>query len=169
MDYQKIFQELSRNQQVFKALLGDTGSVQVQWKSSPDKWSLLEIVCHLYDEEREDFRARIRHVFETPGSPMPPLNPTGWVQERKYAQQDYMEKLTAFLQERAQSIEWLLSLSDPPWYNAYHHPTFGALTARMFLVNWLAHDYLHFRQITRLKYDYLKQVSGESLDYAGSW
>jgi hypothetical protein len=39
----------------------------------------------------------------------------------------------------------------------------------MFLHNWLAHDYLHIRQIIRIKYDYLKKTSGEILLYAGEW
>ena len=28
---------------------------------------------------------------------------------------------------------------------------------------------LHIRQITRLKYDYLKEISNENLRYAGNW
>ncbi len=43
------------------------------------------------------------------------------------------------------------------------------MTAKMFLSNWLAHDYLHIRQITKLKYDYLKQLTNEDLNYAGNW
>jgi len=43
------------------------------------------------------------------------------------------------------------------------------MTASMFFSNWLAHDYLHIRQITRLKYDYLKQLTNEDLSYAGTW
>jgi hypothetical protein len=169
MDYVKIIGELSRNRQVFSDLLAEVAKEQVLWKSHPEKWCLLEIVCHLYDEEREDFRARLKHVLETPNNPLPSINPVGWVTERKYLQQDYQEKLKGFLEERKNSIAWLQSLSNPPWYNAYMHPKFGAMTAKMFLTNWVAHDYLHFRQITKLKYDYLAQISGETLDYAGAW
>lgn len=28
---------------------------------APEKWCLLEIVFHLYDEEREEFRARVNY------------------------------------------------------------------------------------------------------------
>ena len=37
----------------------------------------------------------------------------------------------------------------------------------MFLVNWVAHDYLHVRQILKNKYAWMQDVSGEKLDYAG--
>jgi hypothetical protein len=33
----------------------------------------------------------------------------------------------------------------------------------------MAHDLLHIRQITKLKYDYLKYLSGQGLSYAGDW
>ena len=169
MDYLKIFGELARNEQVFSHLLKGVDKEQYHWKSHPDKWCLLEIVCHLYDEEREDFRARLKHVLETPNEPLPSIDPVAWVKDRKYLQQDYEDRLKSFLEERTMSVAWLKSLTDPAWYNAYRHPKFGAMTAKMFLTNWLAHDYLHIRQITRLKFEYLQQISAETLGYAGTW
>lgn len=139
------------------------------WKPSPEKWCLLEIVCHLYDIEREDFRARTKHLMESTTAPLPSVDPQGWVETRSYIQQNYHDKLNDFLMEREQSIKWLQSLSNPKWENVYEHPKFGKMTAKMFLSNWLAHDYLHIRQITKLKYDYLKQLTNEDLNYAGNW
>jgi uncharacterized protein YutE (UPF0331/DUF86 family) len=43
------------------------------------------------------------------------------------------------------------------------------LSAKMIFKNWLAHDYLHIRQIIRLKFEYLKGFTGENLSYAGDW
>ena len=84
-------------------------------------------------------------------------------------EQDFDQHLDAFLAERRASLHWLKHLSNPNWDNAYQHPKFGPLTANMFLSNWLAHDYLHMRQITRIKYQYVGKTSGESLRYAGTW
>ena len=164
-----IINQLELNGEVFDDLLTGVPKEQIAWKPDPDKWSLLEVVCHLHDEEREDFRARLRHVLDTPRDPLPSINPVAWVTEREYIKQDFGGMLKKFLAERAGSIDWLRSLKAPTWDNAYQHPKFGAMSARMFLVNWLAHDYFHFRQITRLKYVFLKEFGGEPLDYAGSW
>lgn len=169
MNHTKIIQELNRNQQVFKALLSDTSKEACLWKPKPEKWCLLEIVCHLYDEEYEDFRARTRHTLETPDKPAPPIDPEAWVEQRQYMQQDFSEILDKFLAERRTSVHWLKSLSHPNWNNTYQHPELGAMSAKMFLSNWLAHDYLHIRQILNLKFEYLKQLSNENLSYAGSW
>lgn len=164
-----IINGLSDNRIILKDLLFDLKEEIFLWKPYSEKWCLLEIVCHLYDEEREDFRARTRHVLETPTEPLAPIDPQGWVEDRNYIKEDYGEKLNNFLTEREHSIKWLQTLSNQQWDNAYEHPKFGKMTAKMFLCNWVAHDYLHIRQIVKLKYDYLKQLSNEDLNYAGNW
>jgi hypothetical protein len=151
-------------------MLSNVAEDENRWKPAPEKWSLLEVVCHLYDEERENFRARLKHTLEHPELPLPATDPVGWVLSRGYAGQNYSEKVQAFLDERAQSIEWLRSLENPKWKNAYQHPTHGALSAEFFLANWLAHDYLHLRQIVSLKYHYLTAANiSTRFDYAGEW
>ena len=160
---------LAANANTFKAMLSGVPKEIHLWKPAPDKWCLLEIACHLFDEEREDFRLRVKHALFTPELPLSPINPQGWVTERKYMEEDYEKKVTSFLAERAGSVKWLESLSNPNWKSAHQHPKFGAMSAELFLANWLAHDYLHFRQITRTKYLYLKGHSGILLDYAGEW
>jgi hypothetical protein len=169
MNYSGIILELKRNVAIFSSLLTGLSKEEYTWKPAPEKWCLLEIICHLYDEEREDFRARLKQVLENPDLPLPPIDPVGWVSQRNYMQQNFEEKIRQFTEERKQSIAWLESLSSPEWKNAYVHPKFGPLSAELFLANWLEHDYLHFRQILGVKHFYLKEKSGESLDYAGNW
>ena len=169
MVHSDIISALKRNKDVFNAFLSGLPKGIYEWKPAPEKWCLLEIVCHLYDEEREDFRARLKHTFETPDAPMSSINPPQWVVDRKYMEQDYEEMLANFLLERDTSIAWLEGLQTPAWKNIHYHPTLGPLSAEKFLVNWLAHDYLHYRQITATKYFYLQAHADESLDYAGNW
>ncbi len=70
-----IIEELDKNRFVFENLLKNKNEEEYLWKPSPDKWCLLEIICHLYDEEREDFRARTKHTLETPNEPLPKIDP----------------------------------------------------------------------------------------------
>ncbi len=161
--------EFSSNIRTFESLLTNVSSEQVQWKQDPTKWSMLEVGCHLYDEEREDFRTRLKLVLETPEKSFPSIDPTGWVIERNYASQNFDKIVQLFIQERKNSIEWLKSLQSAKWDNAYLHLKLGPMSAKFIIANWLAHDYLHIRQIIKLKYDYLKELSKESLSYAGDW
>ena len=166
-----IIEQLERNKAVFHDLLKHENKTVILWKQSPDKWNLLEIVCHLFDEERNDFRFRVQWVLEKPGQTPPPIDPIAWMTENNYSGQDYDNKLEAFINERKTSISWLrsLNLGHVNWDNSYEHSKLGVLTARFFLENWLAHDYLHIRQILKLKFDFLNSHPGTDLKYAGNW
>ena len=164
-----IIEQLKVNKLVFNDLFKDVNEDMFLWKQSPEKWCLLEILCHLYDEEREDFRFRVQWVLEKPNTIPPPFNPLNWVTERNYISQNYGEKLSGFINEREYSLQWLSTLIDVNWRQSFEHPKLGTLSAKYFLTNWLAHDYLHLKQILKLKFDYLKYQFGEGLDYAGAW
>ena len=43
------------------------------------------------------------------------------------------------------------------------------MSVKLFLSNWLAHDYLHIKQITRYRYNYLEEKTAINLQYAGNW
>ena len=162
-----ITDKLDSNREQFKLALSGLTREEYLWKPKPEKWCLLEVVCHLHDEEREDFRERVKLLLENPGTPFRKIDPVAWVAERKYMEQDFDYMLKQFMAERAATVKWLRDLKEPRWDNAYNHPKVGPVTAKLIFTNWLAHDYLHLRQILKLKYDYLKTTSGEKMDYAG--
>ncbi|HEX2901019.1 MAG TPA: DinB family protein [Bacteroidia bacterium] len=164
-----ILDELERNAAIFEALLLDLPTELVQWRPAPDKWNILEIVCHLRDEERDDFRKRVHQTLTDPSVAPPSIDPEGWVKARQYAEQEYALVLESFADARRASVTWLRALDHPQWTNTWQHPQLGPLSAESFLNNWLAHDYLHIRQILQRKFGYLQQVSGNDLSYAGEW
>ena len=168
--YNQIFKQLETNSSTFKSLLDNISDEQSKWKPKPEKWSLLEIVNHLYDEEREDFRQRIMNIFENPEKEWAPIAPAEWVKGREYAKRDFKTSLSNFLDERKKSIEWLKSLDSPNWKAVHIHPKLGEMSAEKLLANWLAHDYLHIRQITFMHWSYLCHIAPSiNLDYAGIW
>ena len=166
---QAIIEALDNNKSMFNDLLKGIEQEQYLWRQTPDKWCLLEIICHLYDEERFDFRFRTKWVLERPNEIPPLFNQLDWIKEHDYMSQDFLNMLKKFNAERDASLIWLRSLKDPKWKNSFKHPKLGTLTADSFLKNWLAHDYLHMRQILRLKFDYLSHRTGDDLAYAGTW
>ena len=56
MEFQKLYQELTQSAEMIQALLAGISQEEAQVKPNQDSWSILEVVCHLYDGEREDFR-----------------------------------------------------------------------------------------------------------------
>jgi hypothetical protein len=161
---------LTANAKTIAALVHGVSDEQARWKPSPEEWSILEIVNHLSDEEREDFRTRVDFTLHRPEAAWPSIDPEGWVAERGYQQRDPATSLEAFLSERRASLEWLASLQHPDWDSIHHHPALGSMTAGEVLGAWLAHDHLHLRQLNQLHWQYLSlHVSQGSLDYAGGW
>ena len=169
MIYNHIIEMLEGNASTFKSMLENTSTDQARWKPSAEKWSLLEVTNHLYDEEREDFRQRLKNVLEDPRKPWSPIDPANWVVERAYNQREINKSLDNFLAERRRSVEWLKNLRSPGWQATHHHPKMGKMSAEKLLANWLAHDYLHIRQICFLQWSYLSnQTPSINLEYAGN-
>ena len=164
-----VIKQLERNKNVFESILISKTKNEYLWRPSSEKWCLLEIICHLLDEEREDFRARVKHTLENPKDALKPIDPKGWVKERNYMTRDYNQTLQTFLKEGIASISWLKTHTDAHWGKTVGHPKLGELSAELFLTNWLAHDYLHIRQILKYEYHYLREKTNIDLSYAGNW
>ncbi len=126
----------------FTGLEDDTA----RWKEEPHRWSLLEILCHLHDEERLDFRKRIELTLRDPAIDWPSIFPGRWVAERDYNSMNVDHTLIKYRHEREKSIEWLRSLTGADWDRAKTHPKLGILRAGDLLVSWIAHDLVHIRQ-----------------------
>ena len=167
MDIPYFITSLQLSGQKIKAALEGVTQEQVIWKPEPKKWSILEVVSHLYDEERDDFRKLIYHVLHSPDEEWPLVEPEQWAADREYNKNDYTNTLENFLRERAESLGWLEQLTSPDWTQVHHHPTEGKLTAADFLAAWAAHDYLHLTQIAGIQAGYLNvMASPYSTSYA---
>jgi hypothetical protein len=152
-----------------QALVQGVTDEQARWKPDPTSWSVLEVVCHLLDEERSDFRVRLDLTLHRPGEPWPGINPQGWVTEREYNSQDPAASLTAFLREREASIAWLQGLPPPDWSISREAP-WGTITAGDLMAAWVAHDLLHMRQLVELRWSLTRaELAPHSVEYAGQW
>ena len=168
MDHSAIVAQLGVNVGVFTHLFQNLSEDQARWKPDEDRWSMLEVICHLYDEEREDFRQRLQLTLDNPEQKWPPIDPEGWVLDRSYNQRDLDQSLNNFFKEREKSLQWLDHLQSPAWQSTHQHPQMGPLSAELILANWLAHDYFHIRQAADIHFTYLtRAVRPISLSYSG--
>lgn len=169
MNLEYITDRMAANAKAVEALLRGVSDTQARWQPAPESWSLLEVICHLYDEEREDFRTRLDYALHRPGEPWPPIDPRGWVTGRAYNRRHLRGVLSAWLDERARSLEWLATLKSADWEASVQAP-WGAMRAGDLLAAWPAHDHLHIRQMNELHYAWHKsQAQPFSVAYAGEW
>lgn len=168
LDYAK--NQLIHSARTIQSIVFGIGSEQAHWKPRPEDWSLVEVMAHLYDEEREDFRARIKLIFADPEQSWPGIDPEGWAVERRYNERQLGDVLNDFLEERQRSIDWLNSLEAPDWDLAGTHPLGFSMAAGHLLAAWVAHDFLHIRQMNALLYKWtVQQVKPYTVMYAGEW
>lgn len=165
---QGLIDRLSRGAEAIRALLDGADDEEARFRPPSGGWSILEVVCHLKDEEAEDFRQRLRLTLESPSAEWPGIDPARWVTERRYAERALRPEIDGFLAERAKSLAWLLSLRAPDWSSTHTHPRFGSMAAGDLLASWVAHDLLHVRQIARLRYEHARTLAAPYRpDYAG--
>lgn len=164
-----LYQELQHSTQMLRALLAGVPPEAARLKPNEDSWSILEVVCHLYDEEREDFREHLDFILHRQPEEWHTIDPEGWVTERNYNEQNFAEMQEKFFIEREQSLAWLDALQDPDWEKTYTTP-YRTISAGEMFACWVAHDNLHIRQLVELRRWRLETITKPyDLEYAGDW
>ncbi len=169
MDLHWLIQRLEQQAEVIRRLATGVSAEEARWRPAEDAWSLVEVVAHLCDEEREDFRPRLDITLSRPEEPFPPIAPDVWVTARAYRTRELNQVLEEFLRERVKSVAWLRGLGAPDWQAA--HPTsWGNIRAGDLLAAWVAHDLHHIRQMTEWHHARLAhRVRPYTTRYAGEW
>ncbi len=169
IDLPEITRQLSSNAQAIRALVGSISPEQAAWKPDPQTWCMQEVMEHVYNEERVDFRRHLQEMFSSPPRPWNGIR-VEWVNPA-----NLRAALDGFLDERAASLAWLQGLPSPNW-DASISASFGpdnetlTLKAGEVLTSWLEHDFLHLRQMIELHYAWAEQQAAPySVQYAGGW
>lgn len=174
MEFKTLYRELVNSTEMIRALLTGVGEEEAQYKPSRGSWSILEVVCHLYDEEREDFREHLDFIISTSLNASlhrqwHPIAPQAWVKLRKYNEQDFKLMRARFFRERKKSIIWLGRLKRADWKTRYKSK-FGSMSAGDMFASWVAHDNLHVRQLVELRRARIEKiVKPHHIEYAGEW
>lgn len=169
MNFSILYQELVNSTEMIRALIKDIQQEQAQVKPDAESWSILEVICHLHDEECEDFREHLDFILHRQSEEWHRIDPQGWVTERKYNEQDLQEMTDKFFAERQKSLEWLKGLSDSDW-NTEYTSQFGSMKAGEMFAAWVAHDNLHVRQLTELRRQHIERITQPyDIQYAGDW
>ncbi len=154
-----------------EGLLAGVSPEDALWSPDGKAWSILEVVCHLDDEESEDFRVRLESTLTDPSRAWAPLDLDDVSAKRGYRGRDLRKSVLSFAEKRAENLMWLRgALGSADWSRAYQHPKIGPVGSASLLASWAAHDALHLRQIAKRLYELANRDSGGApTDYAGSW
>jgi len=164
-----IIHQLTVNAEGICALAGTISDEQATWKPTPETWCMKDVMEHFYNEERIDFRMHLQEMLSDP--------PQAWgsAQHEGYISvESFKEAIERFLRERESSMLWLKDLNtidgDIKTSAKFGPDETITLSTGDVLYSWVAHDFLHIRQINELLYAWCeKQASPHSLQYAGGW
>jgi len=166
MEFNTLYQELQNSTEMIRALLSGVAPEAAHLKPSAESWSILEVVCHLYDEEREDFREHLDFILHRPHEEWHEIDPE---RENEYNEQDFAEMQEKFFIEREKSFAWLKGLRNPDWEKTYT-TAYRTISAGEMFACWVAHDNLHIRQLVELRRMRLENITKPyNLEYAGDW
>jgi hypothetical protein len=138
--------ELARFPTVLGALLADLDPPTWGSRPAPAEWAPVEIVCHLRDEEVEDFGARVRVVVAGSAS-FAPIDPKRWAVERRYLEDSGPRALATFLDRRAASLDSLVAIEPARLTATVAHRRFGGLSGLDIITAWVEHDRPHLTQL----------------------
>ncbi len=169
MNFEALYIELVESTDMIRALLAGISQEEAEVKPNPQSWSVLETLCHLVDEEREDFREHLDFLVNRSDGEWHRIDTEGWVTARGYNKQNFRRMRDRFFEERSRSLDWLKGLSNADWEKTYTTPYRTLKTGDM-LASWVAHDNLAIRQLTELRRMRLENmVKPYDVSYAGDW
>ena len=169
MDLDFYILRLAENAGTIKSLVNNLSDEPARWKAASDQWSILQIIFHLLQTEDKDFRPRLEKILRNPAESWIQLEPREMRLEREDENGDFKNFLQEFLLQRENSVAWLKTIENPEFGNTHQNEQ-TKLSAGDLLASWLAHDFLHIKQIIRAHYDYVNHVSQPyQTDYAGKW
>lgn len=129
------------------------------WTPAPGHWSILEVVCHLRDMERDAYLARYRRLLGRDGAPaapgpvrLPNIDPDQAALEGDYRRQRLSEVVRDWRRLRRQSLDLLGSLDEAAWQAPGVHETDGPLDLQELVRRHArGNDEAHLRQIDLIR------------------
>ena len=165
-----LIRELGNSAETIELLIKNLTPEEARFKPTPETWSVLEVLGHLLDEERHDFRKRLDILLHRPEEAWEPIDPQGWVIAHNYNEQDFDKTLDAFHAERQKSLVWLKELQEPNFEQEAMAPWGKPIKAGDMFAAWVAHDNLHIRQLVELRRSRIERITQPYiLEYAGEW
>src|SRR5215471_16709325 len=122
------FETLAATPQALKAALKGLPKKVLVWTPAPGKWSILEILGHMRDMEREAYIERYTRILSEDEPRLPDINGDALAIVRNYRSQKATEVLRDWIALRRQTLQLLRKTGKAQWARGGVHETAGRLT-----------------------------------------
>ncbi len=141
---------------IMERILDDVPADRHVERVAEDRFTLLEMVCHLADFE-DVYLERMRAALKQDGVEVADVDEGQRAIDKKYDGRDLHQELVVFGNRRRDTVDFLEGLSDENLSRAFTKEGLGRVTIREYLAILSGHDLYHLEQATW----YLKGVHGK--------
>ena len=135
-----------------KAALKGVPKKLLLWTPGPGKWSILEIVAHMRDMERDAYLARYRRILAEETPTLPDIDGDICAIRDDYRNLRLPDLLRDWLKLRKECLKLLKSVKGARWERVGTHETAGPLTMDALLRRQaVGNDEAHLAQIDGIK------------------
>jgi uncharacterized damage-inducible protein DinB len=145
-----ILSRLQETPKLLVALLRGVSDEVLRRKPAPEKWSMLEIACHLRDVE-EFFAERYGKIANHDRPQLRIINQDDLAAKLRYNQDDLAIVLKEYHGLRAESVAILGALAAQSWQRVGVHPKRGDVSIAWTVEHQVEHDANHLSQIRALR------------------
>ena len=165
-DLNKSYEILERTPSVLKILLSDLDDDWIMNNEGPDTFSPYDVVGHLIQGEKTDWRDRTTMILEY-GTKKVFIPFDRFAQFEDSNGKSLPQLLNEFEKLRNESLSWLqsLNLTQTEFDKKGIHPELGEVTLKQLLSTWVIHDLTHIAQITRVMAKQYKEEIGPWVEY----
>lgn len=128
-------------------LTADQSDVALDFRATPEDWTVREILAHLVDDEMYVMRTRLERIIKEERPHLAPHDEQAWYASRNTTRDQLTELLADFAVQRAASLGIITMLRESDWAREGYQPEYGTFTAGEWLGRWVAHDTTHLEQI----------------------
>ena len=155
---------LERTPAVLRAWLGGLSPEWIQANEGPDTWNAYDVMGHLIHGEHTDWMTRAEIIINGGGT-FAVFDRFAQFEESKG--KTLAQLLDEFDAARRANVARLRSfgLTEDDLEKTGTHPKFGTVTLRQLLSTWVAHDFDHLMQISRVMGKQLKEDIGPWVEY----
>ncbi len=155
---------LERTPAVVRVWLDGLSPAWIRANEGPDTWSPYDVMGHLIHGERTDWMTRAEIILHGGGT-FAVFD--RFAQFRESEGKTLAQLLDEFESARGENVARLrsLALTEADLDKTGTHPKFGTVTLRQLLSTWVAHDFDHLMQISRVMGKQLKDDIGPWIEY----
>ena len=145
--YLMLIDALGSTERDLARLLRPLSETQARVNPQPDVWCVKDVVAHLGDIEPQ-FRARLRRIVNEDNPREAFINPNPAAHDLSLPVAGLIGQFT---HERARTVAYLQTLTQPQWLRTCTHATFGVTRLRKQVEILIGHDNEHLAQIVEIR------------------